>query len=136
MPLRRTFMNRTIASRLALSAAVAGLLAACSGEAPADAPAGAAEVPAAIKERQDNFEGIGDAFKAVRGELEKDTPDFTLIAAKATISTSAPQGSKGISPPARAPLMASRPKRSPRSGKSPRSSRPQPKSWSMRVPSW
>ncbi len=77
-------MNRTIASRLALSAAVAGLLAACSGEAPADAPAGAAEVPAAIKERQDNFEGIGDAFKAVRGELEKDTPDFTLIAAKAT----------------------------------------------------
>jgi cytochrome c556 len=37
-----------------------------------------------LKEREENFEAIGDAFKAVRGELEKDTPDFALIAAKAT----------------------------------------------------
>jgi cytochrome c556 len=80
-------MIRMNASRLALSFALAGLLAACSGGAPADAPAdGAAktEVPPVLKEREQNFEGIGDAFKAVRGELEKDAPDFTLIAAKAT----------------------------------------------------
>jgi cytochrome c556 len=80
-------MIRTNASRLAISLALAGMLAACSGGAPADAPAdGAAktEVPPVLKEREKNFEAIGDAFKAVRGELEKDTPDFTLIAAKAT----------------------------------------------------
>lgn len=80
-------MIRILASRLVLSAALAGMLAACSGGAPADAPAdGAAktEVPPVLKEREENFEAIGDAFKAVRGELEKDTPDFTLIAAKAT----------------------------------------------------
>lgn len=77
-------MIRMTASRLVLSAALAGVLAACSSEAPADAPAGGAEVPAVLKEREENFEGIGDAFKAVRGELEKDTPDFTLIVAKAT----------------------------------------------------
>lgn len=70
------------ASRLFAVAALAAVLAACSGEGGGDA-ALAGPVPAVIKERQDNFEGIGDAFKAVRGELEKDTPDFTLIAAKA-----------------------------------------------------
>ena len=37
-----------------------------------------------ITERQDTFEAIGDAFKAVRGELEKGTPDYALIAASAT----------------------------------------------------
>lgn len=73
-------MVRNCASRLVIAAALAGLLAACSSESPAEAPAGAA--PAVLKERHDNFEEIGDAFKAVRGELEKDTPDFGLIAAK------------------------------------------------------
>lgn len=77
-------MIRTLASLLVVSAALVGLLAACSSEAPADAPAAAAAEPAVIEERQDNFEAIGDAFKAVRGELEKDAPDFTLIAAKAS----------------------------------------------------
>lgn len=87
-------MVRNVTSRLILTAALAGALAACSSEAPADAPAdapaaapadGAALDPAAvIKERRDNFEAIGKAFKAVRGELEKDAPDFTLIAASAT----------------------------------------------------
>lgn len=87
-------MVRNLTSRLILTAALAGALAACSNEAPADAPAeapaaapadGAAIDPAAvIKERRDNFEGIGKAFKAVRGELEKDAPDFALIAASAT----------------------------------------------------
>lgn len=77
-------MIRTLAPCLVVSAALVGLLAACSSEAPADAPAAAAAEPAVIEERQDNFEAIGDAFKAVRGELEKDAPDFTLIAAKAS----------------------------------------------------
>lgn len=80
-------MIRMTAARLVVSVALASMLAACSGEAPADAPAdssAAAEVPPVLKEREQNFEAIGDAFKAVRGELEKDTPDLALIAAKAT----------------------------------------------------
>jgi cytochrome c556 len=75
-------MVRTTASRLVLAAALATGLVACSSETPTEAPA-AAE-PAVLKERHDNFEAIGDAFKAVRGELEKDAPDFALIAASAT----------------------------------------------------
>lgn len=71
------------ATRFLAAAALAGILGACSGEGASDAaPAG--EAPPVIEERHDNFEGIGDAFKAVRGELEKDAPDFALIAAKAT----------------------------------------------------
>jgi cytochrome c556 len=79
-------MSRTSAPRLLVAAALAASLAACSGggassdETPS---APAAEAPPEIKERHDNFEAIGDAFKAVRGELEKDAPDFALIAAKA-----------------------------------------------------
>lgn len=82
-------MLRTPASRVLLLVSLAGLLAACSGAGPsdsaanADAASPAGEASPVIKERQDNFEGVGDAFKAVRGELEKDAPDFTLIAAKA-----------------------------------------------------
>lgn len=90
-------MLRSSAARLFVSATLAGVLAACSGgstaDAPADAPSDAAtpgdvaapvDVQAVLKERQDNFEGIGDSFKGLRGELEKDAPDFTLIAAKAS----------------------------------------------------
>lgn len=77
-------MVRTIASRLVSAAALACVLAACSSETPADAPASASAEPAVIKERQDNFEAIADSFKAIRGELEKGTPDFTLISAQAT----------------------------------------------------
>lgn len=88
-------MVRTYTSRLVIAAALAAALAACSGEAPADAPADAAadaaaaeggpvDVAAVLKEREENFEGIGDAFKAIRGELEKGAPDFALIATNAT----------------------------------------------------
>ena len=42
--------------------------------------AAAGEVPPVLKERHDNFEGIGDAFKAVRGELDKDAPEFVVDA--------------------------------------------------------
>jgi cytochrome c556 len=72
-------------TRLFAAASLAAMLASCSGEGGGEtAPAAATEVPPIIKERQDNFEGIGDAFKALRGELEKDAPDFTLIVANAT----------------------------------------------------
>lgn len=81
-------MVRTRTPRLVIAAALAATLAACSGGAETEAPA--KEVPPVIKERHDNFEAIGDAFKAVRGELEKDAPDFALIATKATeINTAA-----------------------------------------------
>jgi cytochrome c556 len=78
-------MLRPSAPRLFVTAALAMGLAACSGgEASGDA-AGTADkaAPPVIKERQDNFEAIGAAFKAVRGDLEKDAPDFAQIAAKA-----------------------------------------------------
>lgn len=72
-------MSRLPAPRLLLSAMLACGLVACSGgdSAPAKEP------PPIIKERQANFKAIGGAFKAVRGELESDAPDFALIAAKA-----------------------------------------------------
>tara|TARA_B100000378_G_scaffold42919_1_gene32071 strand:+ start:8668 stop:9186 length:519 start_codon:yes stop_codon:yes gene_type:complete len=38
-----------------------------------------------LKVRHDNFEGIGDAFKVIRGELEKGSPDFDAIQANARI---------------------------------------------------
>lgn len=78
-------MSSLPASRLLFVAALAASLAACSGEgATGEAAPAAKDAPPVLKERQDNFEAIGDAFKAVRGELEKDAPDFALIAAKAT----------------------------------------------------
>jgi cytochrome c556 len=82
-------MLRSSATRLLFTAAMAATLAGCSGGGTSDTAASGdatltGEVPPVLKERHDNFEAIGDAFKAVRGELEKDAPDFTLIAAKAT----------------------------------------------------
>ncbi len=38
-----------------------------------------------VKVRHDNFEGIGDAFKVIRGQLEKPAPDFDAIQANARI---------------------------------------------------
>lgn len=76
-------MVRTIAFRFVGAAALLVAVAACSSEAPADAPVDAAAEPAVIKERQDNFEAIADAFKLIRGELEKGSPDFMLIGAQA-----------------------------------------------------
>ena len=94
---RRIVMSRNFATRFVLAGVLAGVLAACSGKAPTDAPAEApadavagaevaapVDVAAVLKEREKNFEGIGAAFKAVRGELEKGAPDFTLIGAKAS----------------------------------------------------
>lgn len=72
--------------RLVISGLVIGSLAACGGEV-ADAPddgAAASDAPPIIEERQANFEGIGDAFKVIRGQLEGDSPDFEAIGAAAT----------------------------------------------------
>lgn len=83
----------TARNLVALALPVA-LLAACSGGDSADpaaegtaAPAAAAaagEAPPILKEREENFEAIGKAFKAVRGQLDADSPDFALIATSAT----------------------------------------------------
>lgn len=75
---------------LFLAAALAAGLAGCSGGgdsadgAGAQAAKPAGEAPPIIKERQENFKAIGGAFKAIRGELEGGSPDFALIAAKAS----------------------------------------------------
>ena len=37
-----------------------------------------------IDERQDNYEAMSDAFKAIRSELEGGTPDLAFISGKAT----------------------------------------------------
>lgn len=93
-------MPRTLDVRLLIAAGLAGVLSACSGGDSGDAaaPAAAEASPAAdlaanvrlpgdvagvVKERRDNFEAIGGAFKAIRGELDKDAPDFALIGSKA-----------------------------------------------------
>jgi len=55
------------------------LLSACGGEAGEEAAAPAGDAPAEIAERQDNFEAIGDNFKAVREQLETDSPDMAVI---------------------------------------------------------
>lgn len=80
------------ARHLVALAAPLALLAACSGgdaadpaaEGTAAAAAGTGEAPPIIKEREANFEAIGKAFKAIRGQLEADAPDYALIAASAT----------------------------------------------------
>ena len=77
--------TRLIAS--AATAAVALSLAACSeapGEDGAGTPTAAASAPPVIEERQANFKAIGKAFKAIRTQLEGDSPDMAAIATAAT----------------------------------------------------
>ena len=54
------------------------LLVACGGASEPEA-----EEPAVIDERQANFEAMSDAFKALRGQLEGETPDFVAMEASA-----------------------------------------------------
>lgn len=75
-------MARTPSLSVFAAVSAFALLAACSGEAgdgaeETAAPAG--DVPAEIKVRHDNFEAIGDSFKAIREQLETDSPDFAVI---------------------------------------------------------
>ena len=71
-------------SSLSFVTVAALTLSACGGEPASEAPAAASDEPAVIDERQDNFEAIGDAFKAIRGQLESGSPDTAVILASAT----------------------------------------------------
>ncbi|MEE4338165.1 c-type cytochrome [Erythrobacter sp.] len=73
-------MVRDVTFRGIAVAAFAVALAGCGGEAPG---AEAGLTNPVIEERHDNFEGIGDAFKAIRGQLEQESPDFSVIQANA-----------------------------------------------------
>lgn len=79
-------MPRKIVPSFILSVSAVALLAACGGGTSetdtAAAPAG--DAPPEIELRHDNFEAIGDAFKAIRGQLESGTPDMAVIQASAT----------------------------------------------------
>lgn len=71
------------ATRLIVATPIALMLAACGGaQEAAEAPAG--DVPPEIEQRQENFEAIGDAFKAIRSQLEGGSPDVAVIQASAT----------------------------------------------------
>lgn len=79
-------MVRHKSALISLCAALSVSLAACSG-APGEGAqdtASAAETPPVIKERHDNFEAIGDSFKAIRTQLEGDSPDMEAIVTAAT----------------------------------------------------
>lgn len=85
-------MPRSLSRPILVLAASATMLTACGGETGSEGVDGAqsAEEPAIIDVRQTNFEEIGDAFKAIRGQLEGDSPDFAVIEASATtINTNA-----------------------------------------------
>ncbi|WP_298470150.1 cytochrome c [uncultured Erythrobacter sp.] len=79
-------MLRSFSQRTLTAAACVALLSACGGEATdgSEPEAAGAEEPAIIDVRQTNFEEIGDAFKAIRGQLEGDSPDFAVLEASAT----------------------------------------------------
>lgn len=69
-------------------AAMSVTLAACGGA--ADTPAeeetvAAADAPPVLKERHDNFEEIGDSFKAIMDSLKSGSPDMAMIAEKAQL---------------------------------------------------
>ncbi len=68
---------------IAITPAIA-LLAACGGEAGDSATQPAGDPPAEIEQRHDNFEEIGDSFKAIRAQLESGDPDMAVIQASAT----------------------------------------------------
>ncbi|MEL7444422.1 MAG: cytochrome c [Pseudomonadota bacterium] len=79
-------MNSRISFRILLAPALIASVAACSGtdadppeEAVVEGEATEAGDVSAVEARQENYEAIGDAFKAIRGQLEGDSPDFALI---------------------------------------------------------
>jgi cytochrome c556 len=75
-----------------LTAAALGSLAACGGGASDENTAETGDSAATadtdtagvIEERQANFEAIGDAFKAIRGQMEGGAPDLAIVEAQAT----------------------------------------------------
>ena len=91
-------MSFTRNFRILTATAALTALAACGGDAAPDADGAAegesgevaaadgagGELEGAIKERQANFEAIGDSFKAIRGQLEGGSPDMAAIGEAAT----------------------------------------------------
>ncbi len=75
--------------KIVSSAALAAMtfsLAACGGGAPGEDGAGtppSEPAPPAIEERQANFKALGKAFKAIRTQLEGDSPDMAAITSAA-----------------------------------------------------
>jgi len=76
----------------------ASFLAACAGEPQGETQAAAGPEPAVIDERQDNFEAIGDSFKAIRTQLESGSPDTAIILASASDINTAAQKVEGHFP--------------------------------------
>lgn len=75
------------------------LLAACGGAAEEKAGDAAKEgAPPEIKQRHDNFEAIGDAFKAIRTQLEGGSPDMAVILTSATDINDRAQKVAGLFP--------------------------------------
>ena len=74
-------MIRTLNARLLAATSLALLLAACGSEA-GDAPAPAGDAPAELELRHDNFEAIGDAFKAIRAQFEGASPDLAAVSGR------------------------------------------------------
>lgn len=79
--------------RILTASAALLVLSACGGETAPAAEDGAdaaaatgegSELSAAISQRQEGFEAIGDAFKTIRGQLEGDSPDMAVISEAAT----------------------------------------------------
>ena len=86
------------------SAAVAAMalgLGACS-ESPGEDGAGIPPIetapPPVVQERQANFKALGKSFKAIRTQLEGDSPDFATIATAATDMNTAAAKIEGLFP--------------------------------------
>lgn len=95
-------MIRMSTARLIAATPLIALLAACGGETASDgaddmAAAPSGDAPAEIKERQDNFEAIGDSFKVIRTQLEGE-PDFAAIQAAAADISERAQAIEGHFP--------------------------------------
>ncbi|MEP5576774.1 MAG: cytochrome c [Erythrobacter sp.] len=80
-------MIQRLPLRLMLPIGLASLVVACGSPEPTTETGDSAAEPEAsiIEVRQENFEGIADAFKAIRGQFEGDTPDFVVVETNASI---------------------------------------------------
>lgn len=85
-------------ARFLVPTMAAGVLAACATEPAEETPAAAGPEPAIIAERQDNFEAIGDSFKAIRTQLESGSPDNAAMLNAATELNAAAQKIEGHFP--------------------------------------
>lgn len=69
--------------RLIIATPLVALLAACGTGTSDGEQTAAGDAPPEIEQRQENFEAIGDAFKAIRTQLKEDSPDLAAIATSA-----------------------------------------------------